>query len=167
MDRRNLLISGIAGVGAAMLSAPALAAATKTASTAPTVELLLQRNGCGKFGKLLQKAGALQLLRKSDHTLFALTDSGIEHMPQDYLAKMTSGDVALLQFVTGLHMVDGLYTYDDLMSKPGKLVAVSGTDLTVTPQAVGPTINGVPIQDLNLKAPHVIVHPVARLLLPS
>lgn len=167
MDRRHFLMSCTASVP--LLGAPAAWAAPKARTEKlSAVEQLLPKVGCGRYLKLLQRSGVLATLRGRSHTVFPLTDLGMDTMPQDYLQKMQrKGEERLLQFIVQLHAVNGLFTYEDLMVRPGRIVALSGTDLIVTRTTFGPMLNGVTVRDNDYRAPRVIVHPVDRLMIPS
>lgn len=140
----------------------------------PTVDELLADNPetFGTFNDALNVSESQVDLSdpESEYTVFAPTDSAFEEMPESEREQLF-GDPEALSQVVELHIVEGLYTSEDLTTLDGQtLDTLQGGEVSVTAGASGAVVlnDTATTIDADMEASNGIVHSIDRVLsLPS
>jgi uncharacterized surface protein with fasciclin (FAS1) repeats len=142
--------------------------AAKSANTAPTQNIVDTAIGAGHFTTFTAAVKAAGLTdawaAKGPFTVFAPTDEAFKKLPSgsyDALLK----DSAKLKAVLNYHVVSGHFMAKDV--KPGEVMTLQGSTLTVSVSPSDVRINGARVTKPDLVATNGIIHAIDAVILPK
>jgi uncharacterized surface protein with fasciclin (FAS1) repeats len=142
--------------------------AAKSTNTAPTQNIVEAAIGAGNFttfAAAVKAAGLTDALAaKGPFTVFAPTDEAFKKLPSgsyDALLK----DSAKLKAVLNYHVISGHFMAKDV--KPGEIMTLQGSTLTVSVSPSDVRVNGARITKADVVATNGVIHAIDAVILPK
>jgi uncharacterized surface protein with fasciclin (FAS1) repeats len=142
--------------------------ATRNLNTGPKKNIIDTMVSAGHFGTFVSAVHAAgltdELATKGPFTVFAPTDAAFKKLAAggyDALVK----DAGRLKAILNYHVVSGYYTANDV--KPGDLMTLQGSSLTVAVKSPDVRVNGTRVTKADCVATNGIVHAIDEVILPK
>ena len=142
--------------------------ATRNLNTGPKKNIIDTMVSAGHFGTFVSAVHAArltdELATKGPFTVFAPTDEAFKKLAAggyDALVK----DAGRLKAILNYHVVSGYYTANAF--KPGDLMTLQGSSLTVAVKSPDVRVNGTRVTKADSVATNGIVHAIDEVILPK
>jgi len=140
-----------------------------TSSNAPPTKNIIEMAAAAAylttFAAAVKVAGLTEVLSgKGPYTVFAPTDEAFKKLPAGSYEALLK-DPGRLKAVLQYHVISGHFMARDL--KPGEVMTLQGTPLSVVTSSSDTRVNGAPVSKVDGIATNGVIHGIDAVILPK